>query len=100
MKQTLLILCSALAFVGCDQNRGGAGSDTDMGTGSSSSRDSSYQSGSQQTDRNTISGNSLPGTNSASTTTNNSAVTPSIPDSGAGASSTTNSTSGANSLSK
>ena len=38
MKKTLIILCSAVALVGCDQNRGGAGSDTSRDTGFSSSR--------------------------------------------------------------
>jgi hypothetical protein len=43
MKKTLIVLCSAIALVGCDQNRGGAGSDRnrDTGYGSSSTRSSS-----------------------------------------------------------
>jgi hypothetical protein len=44
MKKTLIVLCSAMALVGCDQNRGGAGSDNNRGTGLGSSRDTTYPS--------------------------------------------------------
>jgi hypothetical protein len=42
MKTTLIVLCSALALVGCDRNRGGLGSDKNRDTGVGTSRDSTY----------------------------------------------------------
>ena len=44
MKKTLMVLCSAIALVGCNQNRGGMGDDSNRDTGSSSSRDTTYPS--------------------------------------------------------
>jgi hypothetical protein len=38
MKKTLIVLCSAIALVGCNQNRGGLGSDKNRDTGYGSSR--------------------------------------------------------------
>jgi hypothetical protein len=44
MKKTLIVLCSAIALVGCNQNRGGLGDNTSRDTGSSSSRNTTYPS--------------------------------------------------------
>ena len=44
MKNTLIVLCAAIALVGCDQNRGGLGDSNNRDTGSSSSRDTTYPS--------------------------------------------------------
>ncbi|HEY0548086.1 MAG TPA: hypothetical protein VGF13_00710 [Verrucomicrobiae bacterium] len=39
MKKTLIVLCAAIALVGCDRNRGGMGDNNNRATGGSSSRD-------------------------------------------------------------
>ncbi|HTD68671.1 MAG TPA: hypothetical protein VK846_19285 [Candidatus Limnocylindria bacterium] len=65
MKKTLVVLCSAIALVGCDQNRGGTGSETSTGIGTSPSRDTTYPS-SRST--NAAGANSAPLTNSSSNT--------------------------------
>ncbi len=44
MKKTLMVLCAAIALVGCDQNRGGMGDNADRDTGGNSSRDTTYPS--------------------------------------------------------
>jgi hypothetical protein len=44
MKNTLTVLCAAIALVGCDRNRGGMGDNSNRDTGASSSRDTTYPS--------------------------------------------------------
>ena len=39
MKKTLIVLCAAIALVGCSQNRGGVGDSKNRDTGYRSSRD-------------------------------------------------------------
>ena len=46
MKKTLIVLCSAIALVGCNQNRGGLGDNRNRDTGSGSSRNATYPSSS------------------------------------------------------
>jgi hypothetical protein len=53
MKYTFLVLCSALAFVGCDQYKGGADKDKGQTSGADSSRSPTYPSGSMSRDTNT-----------------------------------------------
>jgi len=71
MKQTLIVLCAAIALVGCDQNRGGASNTSNRDTGYGSSR-------SMTRDNSALS----PSTSSSiSTNTNNAAGTSSQSDS-------------------
>ena len=74
MKKTLIVLCSVMtmALVGCDKNRGGAGTDSDRTTGYGSSRDNTYPSSrSVARDTNTTSINAP----SSSVTTNTNSTT-------------------------
>jgi hypothetical protein len=49
MKKALMVLCFAIALVGCNQNRGGMGDASNRDTGSSSGRDTIYPSSESST---------------------------------------------------
>src|SRR5512138_1593563 len=66
MKKSLIVLCSAIALVGCDRNRGGTGSDTSQDTGFRSSRDTTYPSRSMTRDTNSSSSSAITNSSSSS----------------------------------
>jgi hypothetical protein len=71
MKKTLIVLCAAIALVGCDRNRGGASNSSNRDTGYGTSRDNS-SSRSMNRDNSSLN----PSSSSISTNTNNAVGAP------------------------